>query len=49
MKFEIFNLQGKRVFWTESEKCVPSKEELAYMVKNSRYKVKMDGKVYKPK
>ena len=48
MKFEVFDQNGKRLFWTESEDCVPDKEDLKLMAKVSGYKFRMNGKVYKP-
>lgn len=39
MKFEVFK-DGKRVFWTEDEKCVPDEETIKSLKKNS-YKVKV--------
>ncbi len=49
MKFEVFDSHGRRVFVTESEKCVPTVKELKTMAKCSGYKFKLDGKSYKPK
>jgi len=48
MIFEIFNRNGHRVFWTEYETCIPSKEQLKHMQKVSGYIFKLDGKRYKP-
>ena len=41
--FEIYNDKNRRVFWTNSINCFPSKEHLDSMLKNG-YKVKVNNK-----
>lgn len=43
MLFEIFNDKGHRVFFTNSENCLPEKNNLEAMLKNG-YKFKCDDK-----
>lgn len=46
MRFEVYR-NGKIVFTTASEKCIPSDESIEQMV-SAGYKVLLDGKAYKP-
>lgn len=39
MKFEVIK-DGKRVFWTEYEKCIPDDETIK-LLKKSGYKVRV--------
>lgn len=41
MMFQVLK-EGKVLFWTQHESCVPSEEEIKEM-KKSGYKVKMKG------
>ncbi len=43
MLFEIYNEKGRRLFYTNSEECLPSKEQINSML-NAGYKFKVDGK-----
>lgn len=47
MLFEVFNQYGKRVFYTASEKAIPTKEELIHRAEVCGYTYKLDGKAYK--
>jgi hypothetical protein len=44
MLFEIYNEKGRRLFYTSSEECLPSKEQTNSML-NAGYKFKLDGKI----
>lgn len=46
MLFEEFNSKGKRIFFTESKECIPSKKELEYRNETNGHTYKMDGKDY---
>ena len=45
MLFEVYR-DGKRVWWTEYESCIPSEKSIKIM-KAAGHKVLLDGKVYK--
>lgn len=44
MLFEIYSEKGGRLFYTSSEECLPSKEQINSML-NAGYKFKLDGKI----
>lgn len=46
--FEIYNDKNRRVFWTNSQNCLPPKEHMDSMVKNG-YKVKVGNKILSKK
>lgn len=41
--FEIYNEKGNRLFYTNSEECLPPKEQISSML-NAGYKFKLNGK-----
>ena len=47
MKLEVFDIRRKRVFVTDCENLCYSEREMRSMEENG-YKVKVDGKVWKP-
>ena len=46
MLFEIYRMDGARVEWSESEKCLPNKETFLRRTKDG-YTIKLNGKVVK--
>ena len=48
MKFEIFNENGVRLFYTEHKECIPTPNELSAMTR-LRYKFKVDDKIVSKK
>lgn len=40
--FEVFNENGRRVFFTHDKSCIPAKEQINDMLKN-KYKIKING------
>lgn len=46
--FEIYTEKGSRLFYTSSEECLPSKEQINSML-NVGYKFKLDGKTLSKK
>ena len=48
VKFEVYDAAGRRMFHTEYESCLPTKEEILAM-RAAGYKCYMDGRVYPSK
>lgn len=46
MKFEVKNRQGKTIFHTESEECIPDKQEQDTL-REAGYRIFADGKELK--
>lgn len=44
MLFEIYNRENKRVMCTDSAACIPDKDTLAMMSKQSGYTFKYNGR-----
>lgn len=48
MLFEIYNEKVRRLFYTSSEECLPSNEQINSML-NAGHKFKLDGKMLSKK